>query len=121
QRARLKQSEGKTIVSELLRLAVDPANGVPKLRERKKEERLNWRPVRETCRWQVGRAREEWEEWREWRDEFAGKKRENIRSQKPSRLKMDGPFMGGMGKDDVAAQVRIAGVDAGEYVQSIAS
>ncbi|KAI4100737.1 MAG: hypothetical protein LQ339_005415 [Xanthoria mediterranea] len=121
QRARLKQSEGKSIVSELLRVAVDPANGVPKLRERKKEERLSWRPVRETCRWQVGRAREEWEGWREWRDEFAGKKREQIRSKKLSRLKTDGPFMGGMGKDDVSAQVRIAGVDGGEYVQPIAS
>ncbi|KAI4256437.1 MAG: hypothetical protein L6R42_006226, partial [Xanthoria sp. 1 TBL-2021] len=44
QRARLKQSEAKSIVSELLRLAVDSANGVPRLRERKKEERLTWRP-----------------------------------------------------------------------------
>ncbi|KAL8948624.1 MAG: hypothetical protein Q9222_005202 [Ikaeria aurantiellina] len=70
QRARLKQSEAKSIVSELLRLASDPANGIPKLKERRGEERLAWRPVRDTCWWQVGRAKEEWEEWREWRDGF---------------------------------------------------
>lgn len=119
QRARLKQSEAKSIVSELLRLAVDPANGVPRLRERKKEERLTWRPVRETCKWQVGRAREEWEEWREWRDDFAGKKRERVGSKKSSRLKTEVPFVGTGTVKDVAGQVRIAGVEGGENVSTI--
>ncbi|KAL8700365.1 MAG: hypothetical protein Q9201_005490 [Fulgogasparrea decipioides] len=75
QRDNLKRSEAKSVVNELLRLATDPVNGVVKLRERKKEERLGWRPVRETCWWQVERAKEEWEEWKEWRDGFAAKRK----------------------------------------------
>ncbi|KAL8876325.1 MAG: hypothetical protein Q9198_005457, partial [Flavoplaca austrocitrina] len=120
QRTRLKQSEAKSIVRELLRLAVDPANGVPKLRERKQEERLAWRPLRETCRWQVGRAREEWEEWREWRDEFAGKRRERVADQKSSRPKHDAPLVGKGTIKDIAGDVRIAGVD-GDVAQDVQS
>ncbi|KAL9016289.1 MAG: hypothetical protein Q9185_006363 [Variospora sp. 1 TL-2023] len=75
QRIRLKQSEAKSVVSELLRLVTDAANGVVRLKERKKGERLEWRPARETCSWQIGRAKEEWEEWREWRDDFSGHRR----------------------------------------------
>ncbi|KAL8998145.1 MAG: hypothetical protein Q9169_002766 [Polycauliona sp. 2 TL-2023] len=114
QRARLKQSEAKSIVGELLHLVIDPANGVPRLRDRKKEERLAWRPVRETCRWQAGRAREEWEEWREWRDDFAGVKRERGGGKKSSSAGV------GSGKD-VVGSVKIAGVDGelGEDVQTI--
>ncbi|KAL8753691.1 MAG: hypothetical protein Q9184_005345 [Pyrenodesmia sp. 2 TL-2023] len=74
QRARLRQSEAKGLVSELLRLATDPANGVVRLRERKRDERLGWRPARDTCSWQVARAREEWETWREWRDDLGGRR-----------------------------------------------
>ncbi|KAL8724428.1 MAG: hypothetical protein Q9181_006823 [Wetmoreana brouardii] len=74
-RDNLKRSEAKSVVNELLRLATDPANGVVRLRERKKEERLGWRPVRETCWWQVERAMEEWKEWKEWRDGFGAKKK----------------------------------------------
>ncbi|KAI4183653.1 MAG: hypothetical protein LQ346_006266 [Caloplaca aetnensis] len=73
QRARLRQSEAKGLVSELLRLATDPANGVVRLKERKRSERLGWRPARETCSWHVARAREEWETWREWRDDLGGR------------------------------------------------
>ncbi|KAL8789498.1 MAG: hypothetical protein Q9213_001111 [Squamulea squamosa] len=118
QRARLKQSEAKSIVSELLRLAIDPANGVPRLRERKREERLTWRPVRETCKWQVGRAREEWEEWREWRDEVAGQKRR--RSKRPARRKPDDVSSSMDVAKGVMEKVKIAGVDDGEDVQGIA-
>ena len=70
-RERLRQSEAKSVISELLRLATDPANGAFKLKERKKEERLSWRPAKESAKWQIGRRREEWEEWREWRDSLA--------------------------------------------------
>lgn len=111
QRARLKQSEAKSVVSELLRLATDPRNGVPKLRERKKEERLAWRPLRETCRWQVGRIREEWEEWREWRDDVGGRKRASGGDRRRARLKDDMPSMGtGMDKG-VVNEVKIVGED----------
>ncbi|KAL8934587.1 MAG: hypothetical protein Q9216_005836 [Gyalolechia sp. 2 TL-2023] len=76
QRVKLKQSEAKSVVSELLRLATDPANGVVRLNPRSKGERLGWRPVRETCSWQFGRVKEEWEEWREWRDDLADRKKD---------------------------------------------
>lgn len=33
------------------------------------ENKLAWRPVRESSRWKVQRAREEWEGWRGWRRE----------------------------------------------------
>lgn len=75
QRVKLRQSEAKGVVSELLRLVTDPANGVVRLKERPKGERLGWRPARETCSWQVGRAKEEWEEWREWRDDLGGRRK----------------------------------------------
>lgn len=78
QRARLRQAEAKGVVSELLRLATEPANAAGvRLRGRKEGEggRLGWRPARETGAWQAGRAREEWEEWREWRDGFGGGRR----------------------------------------------
>ena len=75
QRLKLKQSEAKSVVSELLRLATNPANRVVRLKERKRGERLEWRPASETCSWQIGRAKEEWEEWREWRDDLSGRKR----------------------------------------------
>ncbi|KAL8928863.1 MAG: hypothetical protein Q9208_001641 [Pyrenodesmia sp. 3 TL-2023] len=74
QRARLRQTEAKGLVSELLRLATDPGNGVVRLKERKRDERLCWRPAKETCSWQVARAREEWETWREWRDDLGGRR-----------------------------------------------
>lgn len=34
------------------------------------ENKLAWRPVRESSRWKVQRAREEWEGWRGWRREI---------------------------------------------------
>ncbi|KAL8772437.1 MAG: hypothetical protein Q9209_002388 [Squamulea sp. 1 TL-2023] len=118
QRARLKQSEAKSVVNELLRLAVDPANGVPRLRERKREERLTWRPVRETCKWQVSRAREEWEEWREWRDDVAERQRK--RSKRPARRKADAVSSNVDVGKDMAEEIKIAGVDDGEDVRGIA-
>lgn len=75
QRTKLKQSEARSVVSELLRLATDPANGVVRLRTRGSGGRFGWRPIKETCSWQFSRAKEEWEEWREWRDHVAEQKR----------------------------------------------
>ncbi|KAL9008654.1 MAG: hypothetical protein Q9173_006241, partial [Seirophora scorigena] len=50
QRLRLRQAEARGVVSELLRLATDPANAAAvRLKERKEgEPRLGWRPARET-------------------------------------------------------------------------
>ncbi|KAL8771633.1 MAG: hypothetical protein Q9194_004839 [Teloschistes cf. exilis] len=74
QRAALRKAEAKSIVSEMLRLATDPANGVVRLRERRKEERLGWRSVRETARWQVEKRECAWGEWEEWVEGLAGRK-----------------------------------------------
>lgn len=72
-RVKLRQLEAKSVVSELLRLATDSDNGLVRLKKREKGERLGWRPARETCSWQVGRVKEEWEEWKEWTDDFSGR------------------------------------------------
>ncbi|KAL8815385.1 MAG: hypothetical protein Q9223_005472 [Gallowayella weberi] len=114
QRARLKQSEAKSVVRELLRLASDPANGVPKLRERKKEERLNWRPVKETCWWQVDKTKEEWEEWKQWRDDVGGlKRRKRDKRSQPERGK-------GVGAKNVSEPVKVVDIDGREDVHDIA-
>ncbi|KAL8696362.1 MAG: hypothetical protein Q9224_002837 [Gallowayella concinna] len=114
QRARLEQSEAKSVVSELLRLASDPANGVPRLRARKTEARLKWRPVRETCWWQVGNAKEEWEEWRQWRDDVGGlqKRRRDNRTQLERGKSV--------GAKKVSEQVKIVDIDGQEDVHDIA-
>ncbi|KAL8686767.1 MAG: hypothetical protein Q9218_006878, partial [Villophora microphyllina] len=68
QRTALRQREARSVVSEMLRLATDPANGVVKLSVREREERLGWRSVRDSCWWQRERRGGEWREWRDWAD-----------------------------------------------------
>lgn len=71
QKTRLRQSESRAVLKEMLDIATDPSNGPIRLKPRKREERLAWRPLKETSRWQVGRSREEWEGWREWLTDVA--------------------------------------------------
>lgn len=71
QKARLRQSESRAVLKEMLDIVTDPCNGPVRLKPRKREERLAWRPLKETSRWQVGRSREEWEGWREWLTDVA--------------------------------------------------
>ncbi|KAL9607726.1 MAG: hypothetical protein Q9167_007388 [Letrouitia subvulpina] len=71
QKARLRQSESRAVLKEMLAIATDPCNGPVRLKPRRREERLAWRPIKETSRWQVGRSREEWEGWREWLTDVA--------------------------------------------------
>lgn len=68
--------ESKDVLRSLLSLVTRPENGVVELKLRKREERLAWRPVRESARWQVSRQQEEWEVWREWRDDVARRRRD---------------------------------------------
>ncbi|KAL9039033.1 MAG: hypothetical protein Q9214_005040 [Letrouitia sp. 1 TL-2023] len=71
QKARLRQSESRAVLKEMLEIATDPCNSPVRLKARKREERLAWRPLKETGRWQVGKSREEWEGWREWLTDVA--------------------------------------------------
>ena len=56
--------EGKEVLQQLLSLASVPQTvDLTKMPENK----LAWRPARETSRWRVERRKEEWEGWKEWR------------------------------------------------------
>ena len=67
------QREAKDVLHEMLHLISRSSSQPIKLEPRRQEDRLRWRPVRETSEWQAQRQREEWEEWREWRDDVAGR------------------------------------------------
>lgn len=70
---RLVESEGKDVLKELLKLA-----GSAKMVDLKNlpENKLAWRPVRETSAWDVQQKKEGWELWREWKGEVAIKAKE---------------------------------------------
>ncbi|KAL9104769.1 MAG: hypothetical protein Q9163_000319 [Psora crenata] len=63
--------EAKDVLKEMLYLVSQPTSVPIKLHPRRREDRLRWRPAKETSTWQIQRQREEWEEWREWRDGVA--------------------------------------------------
>lgn len=67
------RSEATDILREMLHLATRPENQVVKLRPVPPEDRLKWRPLRETSRWTVSRQMEEWQAWREWKNSLTGK------------------------------------------------
>ncbi len=108
----LLQQEAQDVVKELLGIVTSEANGVVHLKERKREERLAWRPVKEMSSWKTGRMREEWEGWREWRDSI-GKK--GLREDGRRRVVRSG----GDAKEDVLArlQVRLPGLERGKTVE----
>lgn len=83
-----------------------------KLHTRAKDERLAWRPVRETAQWQVQRQREEWEEWREWRDGVARRGR-NVR--RAEERKGDALLRAGVGegKEIARLEMRLPGKGGG--------
>ena len=64
-------SEAKDVIREMLHLISQPSAQPVKLQRRAKEDRLRWRPAKDTSTWQSRRQREDWEEWREWRDVVA--------------------------------------------------
>ncbi|GAB7360344.1 hypothetical protein MBLNU230_g8302t1 [Neophaeotheca triangularis] len=71
QREGLKH-EGQRVLHRVLEMAVDGGEGVVDL-TRLPDNRLAWRPARETARWRISRRREEWEVWREWRRDVLGR------------------------------------------------
>lgn len=64
----LLQSEARDVFKEMVDLVTQSENQMVKLHVPKKEDRLKWRPVKETTGWQYNRVKEEWEGWKEWRD-----------------------------------------------------
>ncbi|MCJ1472024.1 hypothetical protein MMC13_000669 [Lambiella insularis] len=71
--------EAQDMLKSMLTLISHPKNQVVEMIAVDRAQRLGWRPVRQTMRWQVGRQREEWEGWREWRDSVAKKGQEMTR------------------------------------------
>lgn len=62
----LLQTEARDVLKEMLELVTRPQNHTVKLTVPKKEDRLKWRPARDTTGWQYERMKEEWEGWKEW-------------------------------------------------------
>ena len=96
QKAKLRQSEARAVLKEMLTIAVSPDNGHVRFKRRTKEERLGWRPVKESCRWRVGRAQEEWESWRGWARDVAEDISGPKSSKKSGRLKGGGNVLGSL-------------------------
>ena len=119
----LLQSEARDVLKEMLDLVTQPENQMVKLNVPWKEERLKWRPVKETAGWQFDRMKEEWEGWREWKDSVSrrGKKlaaarkklqAEETRGKVLAKVQVNLPEMKGLMKG-TPKQVRI--VRPGEW------
>lgn len=108
-RPTLLQQEAHDVLKEMLGIVTSEANRVVQLSERKREERLAWRPVRETSSWQTGRMREGWEGWREWMDSVAKK---GVRETGRKKV----TWSGGDSKGDALARlhVRLPGIERGK-------
>ncbi|KAK6436992.1 hypothetical protein LTR95_006816 [Oleoguttula sp. CCFEE 5521] len=65
------RKEGKAVLQRLLQLTTIASPTVVDL-SRLPENKLVWRPAKESARWQVEKRKEEWEEWRGWRREVIG-------------------------------------------------
>ncbi len=103
------QHEAHNVLKEMLGIVTREENGVVKLKERRREERLAWKPAKEMSSWKTDRMREEWEGWREWMDNVAKK---GVREEG----KRMGGRSGGVRKGDALArlQVRLPGVETGK-------
>lgn len=67
------QSEAADVLREMLHLTTRPENRLVRLKLMSREDRLKWRPTRETSQWVLSRQTEEWHSWEEWRDGVTGK------------------------------------------------
>ena len=65
--------EAHDVLNFMMAIITEPRNQVVQLKSQDQGTTLSWRPVQQTCKWQVGRQREEWEAWRDWRDEVGRK------------------------------------------------
>lgn len=65
--------EARDVFKTMLTLITRAENQVVELKSLSREERLKWRPLRESTKWTLGKQKEEWETWKEWRDELGSK------------------------------------------------
>ena len=101
--------EARDVLKSMLELVTREENQVVRLKPRAKEDRLKWRPIKESPGWQLGKQKEEWEAWREWRDEV-GQKGVGLRREEERRQRVMER------KGDVLARVafRLPGMDGEE-------
>lgn len=125
----LLQSEARDVFKEMLHLVTQPENQMVKLSIPKKEDRLKWRPVKETAGWQCDRMKEEWEGWREWSSSVsrrgnlrAGERKKAPRVEESGKtlatMKVDLPEMKGFMKG-LPRQVRIMRPEEWEDVEGL--
>lgn len=62
------KSEAVDVLKELVNLVTRPESRLLAIRATEKDERLKWKPARETSPWALARQRREWEGWKEWED-----------------------------------------------------
>ena len=106
------RSEAADVLREMLHLATRPENQIVKLKPVPPDNRLKWRPMRETSRWTVSRQMEEWQTWKEWKNNVAGKAiGEGIaraRGRSAKEKEMDTTFSGGGGGGQLEEAMAIA-------------
>nr|OQO26973.1 hypothetical protein B0A51_04990 [Rachicladosporium sp. CCFEE 5018] len=76
------RNEGKAVLQRLLHLATTASPTVVDL-SKLPENKLAWRPAKESPRWQVEKRKEQWEEWRGWRREVIGSSKVRSGKAKP--------------------------------------
>ena len=76
--AMLRSQEARDVLNSMLQLVTHPQSQIVQLRSRPKQDRLSWRPMRETPGWQVSGQKEQWAGWKEWRDD-AGRRVNGLR------------------------------------------
>lgn len=79
--ASIIKNEASDVLREMLSLTKQYDDRAIRLRRMPKEDRIRWRPARDTNSWQIQRHKEEWAEWIEWRDNVAQKARHARRAQ----------------------------------------
>lgn len=123
--AKIIKSEATDVLKELVHLVSRPENRLLALRPSKREERLRWKPARETSAWVLGRQNGEWEGWREWAGDVGrrgdGLRRDGEKKRVAREMGLEGhgevlarmEVQQEMGKNEEAREVRI--VQPGEW------
>ncbi|MCJ1467293.1 hypothetical protein MMC07_005917 [Pseudocyphellaria aurata] len=63
---RIIKSEAADVLKEFVHLVSRPENRLFALRSSNREDRLRWKPARESSVWVLGRQKGEWESWKGW-------------------------------------------------------
>lgn len=119
------RTEAADVLKELVHLVSRPENRLLALRSSKREDRLRWKPARESSVWVLGRQKGEWANWRDWAEDV-GRRGDGLRRdgerKKLARLrglKVHGEVLARMevqqelGKGEEVREVRI--VQPGEW------